>query len=189
MHRSCPVSPRNGLPVEAAESRHAKSVALAGRYRRGEREQVWREVIRDQTASGLSISAFCRDRQVSPASFYNWRRKLADHEFTDDVRPGDAATDQSSLDDASIASKFVALDLPLSPATELSTDLPDASRLKSAKALRISQPAAGQSGLRIGCEVVLPDGCRVIVPIECDAGWLREILAVVRDSSESERSC
>ena len=30
-----------------------------------------------------------------------------------------------------------------------------------------------------GCEVVLPDGCRVIVPRQCDAGWLREILAAL----------
>jgi hypothetical protein len=169
------------------------------RYRRGERERGWREVIRDQASIGLSISAFCRDRKLSPASFFNWRRKLAERESasvaTVDARTDDGATDRSSFDchgslnDADIASKFVALDLPLSPATELSTDLPDASRLKSAKTLRISQPAAGQTGSRIGCEVVLPDGCRVLVPTECDAGWLREILAVVRDSSESERSC
>ena len=33
---------------------------------------------------------------------------------------------------------------------------------------------------RSGCEVVLPDGCRIIVPIECDANWLREILEVMQ---------
>lgn len=48
---------------------------MAGRGRAA-REQFWREVIRDQQASGLSISAFCRQRKVSPASFFAWRRKL-----------------------------------------------------------------------------------------------------------------
>ena len=45
--------------------------------RSSERARYWREVIRDQAASGLSISAFCRERGVSPASFFDWRRKLA----------------------------------------------------------------------------------------------------------------
>jgi len=48
---------------------------MAGR-RSTEREQYWRRVIREQTASGLSISAFCREREVSPASFFSWRRRL-----------------------------------------------------------------------------------------------------------------
>lgn len=49
---------------------------MAGRGN-SEREQYWRRVIRDQAASGLSISAFCRQREVSPASFFSWRRRLA----------------------------------------------------------------------------------------------------------------
>jgi transposase-like protein len=42
-----------------------------------ERERYWREVIREQAASGLSISAYCREHEVSPASFFSWRRRLA----------------------------------------------------------------------------------------------------------------
>lgn len=162
------------------------------RYRRGERERGWREVIRDQASIGLSISAFCRDRKLSPASFFNWRRKLAERESasvaTVDARTDDGATDRSSFDchgslnDADIASKFVAVDFPLSAATE-STDPPDASCAESARALPVAQPAAGRTGSRTSCEVVLPDGCRVVVPAGCDAVWLREILAVVREQS------
>jgi hypothetical protein len=163
------------------------------RYQRGERERVWREVIRDQAVSGLSISAFCRDRKVSPASFYNWRRKLAGpelaHAATRDVETRDAVRGQNStdgercFDDAAIASKFVALDLPLSAAAELQTDLPDPSETGPARTLREDLPAAAQTVSRPRCEVVLPDGCRVIVSAGCDALWLREILAVVRDTS------
>ena len=174
-------------------------------YRRGERERVWREVIRDQAVSGLSISAFCRNREVSPASFFNWRRKLADRELasaaTGEVRPDDAATGQSpldrpgivddseSLDDVAIASKFVAVDLPLSAAAELQTALPAPSKTEPVRTLREELPAAAQTVSRSRCEVVLPDGCRVIVPTGCDAVWLREILAVVRDASGAEQLC
>jgi hypothetical protein len=41
-----------------------------------ERADYWREVIREQEASGLSIAGFCRQRGVGQASFYNWRAKL-----------------------------------------------------------------------------------------------------------------
>ncbi len=41
-----------------------------------ERERYWRGLIADQKMGGLSISAFCRDRGVSEASFFNWRRRL-----------------------------------------------------------------------------------------------------------------
>jgi hypothetical protein len=44
--------------------------------RRSAREQHWRGVFSDWKASGLSISAFCRNRDVSEASFYYWRREL-----------------------------------------------------------------------------------------------------------------
>jgi transposase-like protein len=44
------------------------------------REQ-WRSWLEEQPATGLSITAFCRDRGISQNSFYVWRRKLA-HELT-----------------------------------------------------------------------------------------------------------
>ncbi len=43
-----------------------------------ERWQSWRDVIRRQEQSGLSVAAFCREQQVPPASFFAWRRKLAE---------------------------------------------------------------------------------------------------------------
>jgi transposase-like protein len=99
-----------------------------------EREQHWRGVIRDQQASGLSISAFCREREVSPASFFTWRRRLTQRDQKD------------------MAAKFVPLQMHAPPT---------------------ATPAR--------CEVVLPDGCRIIVPTQCDANWLRDVLAVLTD--------
>ena len=110
---------------------------MAGRGSK-ERERYWRGVIRDQKASGLSISAFCREREVPPASFFSWRRKLADRE--------------RSVAREDTAAKFVPIELP-------------------------SPPAATRSC----CEVVLTDGCRIIVPARFDAGSLREILGALRE--------
>jgi len=99
------------------------------RHGNSERETFWQGVIREQKSSELSISAFCRKRGVSEASFFSWRRRMT----------------QRDLNDA--AGKFVPLTLD-------------------------TQAIA----TRPGYEVVLPDGCRVIVPIQCDANWLARSL-------------
>jgi hypothetical protein len=104
-----------------------------------EREQYWQGVIRDQEASGRSISAFCREGKVPMSSFFSWRRKLADRHR------------KRIAERADTAGKFVSIELP--------------------------PPAAAQSN----CEVVLPDGCRIIVPARFDAGSLREILSALRE--------
>ncbi len=119
---------------------------MARRYSK-EREKYWRGLVRDQKASGLSISAFCRERKVPASSFFNWRRKLADRD-----RPGELKVANQNKD---TAVKFVSLELPASP------------------------PAAA----RVGCEVVLPNGCRIIVPTQCDAGWLGEILGALQEKA------
>jgi hypothetical protein len=39
-------------------------------------ERTWRQRLRRQTDSGLSISAFCAREGVSSASFHAWKRRL-----------------------------------------------------------------------------------------------------------------
>src|ERR1035438_9142107 len=41
------------------------------------REKKWAELIRQQGQSGISVSAFCRDRGFSDQTFYNWRKRLS----------------------------------------------------------------------------------------------------------------
>jgi hypothetical protein len=43
---------------------------------RFDREQVWRERIRWQENSGLSIAEVCAQDDVSTASFYRWRKRF-----------------------------------------------------------------------------------------------------------------
>lgn len=54
------------------------STSSAGRGPRREpgKEKFWRRMLRDFVASGQSVRAFCRVRQVSEPSFYAWRRTL-----------------------------------------------------------------------------------------------------------------
>ena len=43
-----------------------------------ESERVWRERVRNQRNSGLSVACYCAENAVSESSFYHWRRRLAD---------------------------------------------------------------------------------------------------------------
>ena len=58
---------------------------------RSDRQRFWVEVIEEQRKSGYSVADFCRERGLSAASLYSWRRRLA--------KPADAK-------------KFVAVQLP-----------------------------------------------------------------------------
>ena len=37
----------------------------------------WHQMIENCSNSGLSISAFCRKKRISQASFYSWKKKLS----------------------------------------------------------------------------------------------------------------
>lgn len=54
-----------------------------------ERGQLWRERVRRQRDSGLSVAEFCEAEGVSAASFYQWRKRLAavDEPATADAGP------------------------------------------------------------------------------------------------------
>jgi hypothetical protein len=41
------------------------------------KERFWRRLVRQWRKSGLTIRAFCADRQVSEPNFYVWRRTIA----------------------------------------------------------------------------------------------------------------
>ena len=58
-----------------------------GPQRSSAKEHFWRDLIAGQAGSGLSVRAWCLQRDVSQASFYAWRRELARRDAAGDVVP------------------------------------------------------------------------------------------------------
>jgi transposase-like protein len=44
------------------------------------KERFWRRIVREWRSSGLSVRAFCRERDLSEPNFYAWRRTLAERD-------------------------------------------------------------------------------------------------------------
>lgn len=42
------------------------------------RRDYWQKLIDEQAGSGQNVVTFCRERGVSDASFYTWRKRLKD---------------------------------------------------------------------------------------------------------------
>jgi hypothetical protein len=121
------------------------------RRRDAERDGYWQGVIRQQQKSGLSISAFCREREVAEGSFFYWRRKLGAGQTRRRTEGQIGELAEKSVTDNAIA-KFVPIDVPTA----------------------IRKPGGS-------CELVLPGGCRIIFSDQCDPEWLREIVRVLED--------
>lgn len=47
-----------------------------------QRLATWRQLLAEQQASGQSVAHWCRQRDISATTFYNWRKRLADAPFT-----------------------------------------------------------------------------------------------------------
>ena len=50
---------------------------MANRNRDAGRENAWRETLRRQARSGLSVREFCRREKLGESNFYAWRRTIA----------------------------------------------------------------------------------------------------------------
>ena len=56
----------NNTSVEQSEQKPKKETAAAR----------WRKLIEQQRESGLAVSAYCRERGISAASMFAWKRRL-----------------------------------------------------------------------------------------------------------------
>lgn len=54
-----------------------RSGMLSVMSKRSDAVRRWREILRRQAESGLSVAAFCRRARVPQSSFYFWRQKLS----------------------------------------------------------------------------------------------------------------
>jgi hypothetical protein len=39
--------------------------------------QQWQVIVEQHAASGLQVATFCKKQQITPSSFYAWRKRLA----------------------------------------------------------------------------------------------------------------
>ena len=45
--------------------------------KKAQKETYWRDIVKRQARSGLSVRRFCAEQDISEPSFYGWRKKLA----------------------------------------------------------------------------------------------------------------
>ncbi len=64
---------------------------MANRQRDAAKEAYWRGVLQRCSASAISVRAFCKREQVSEASFYTWRRTIAERDVAAAPRPDGGA--------------------------------------------------------------------------------------------------
>ena len=97
--------------------------------------RVWRERVKRQRNSGLSIAEFCRREEVSQASFYLWRKRL---------RQSNSAATNEPL--------FLPVEMPLVAAsTEVEIELPGGAVVRlpaDAELVRVAIQAASAAGQR-----------------------------------------
>jgi len=88
---------------------------MAKRRRSGEREAFWQAVVRRHQSSGQSVRAFCLAERLSEASFYAWRKTLAQRDAA--VQTAPSAPDflpvllTAAAPSASTASAGIVIDL------------------------------------------------------------------------------
>lgn len=159
-----------------------------------ERWQFWREVIRRQEASGLSVAAFCRQEQVAPASFFAWRKKLAEADRQDEhamlghqAKPasGQNASHAVSGHHANSASgqnaSHAVPERGANAAQNRSTNAAQGRGTNAAHAQFVPIELVSWPKPAASFEIVDPDGYRVVVPAVFDAESLREILCVLKE--------
>lgn len=79
---------------------------------RNERQAYWGQLFEAFQRSGETVSAFCRQQGISPASFYHWRKKLAATSSHADDQPLPGFIDLGALGTAGSAGRLeIRLDL------------------------------------------------------------------------------
>ena len=124
------------------------------------KERFWRRILRlwRQRRPRIAVCAFCAEQNVSAASFYAWRRTIADRDRQrrgTGTRPSSRPTPTAGGNPAAEQPLFVPLAVASSPAA-------------------LACPAAA-------LELVLAAGHVVRVPAGFDAATLRQLLAVLEE--------
>ena len=137
------------------------------RQRDSAKEQFWRQMLRRQRASGLSVREFCLREGLSRSSFQNWRREIARRDGESTGRSGVARKPRRVND---------------SSARTDDARRPVASGASAAAFVPVVVAGASPSA---AVEVVLADGTTVRIPPGCDRPTLRLVLAALAERHTS----
>ena len=85
--------------------------------RDGGKEQFWRRTLRQMRRSGLSVRAFCAEHGLAEASFYAWRRIIAERD-REGSRVPDGHSD-AAVDDAPVFVPLRVIDVSTQVAFEV----------------------------------------------------------------------
>lgn len=121
-----------------------------------ERRAYWRSMLERQQAGGLNARQFCREEQVSEASFHSWKRRLSS---------GDRQSNASS--------------------EKATQERSEAKRItKQTDGTDVFLPVRVRTAANSLLEVVHPRGHVVRVPTVFDERSLREVLQVLDQQGE-----
>lgn len=139
---------------------------MARRAGGGERERFWREALRRQRRSGLTIREFCRGEELAEPSFYWWRRELADR--------GRSSTPRR-----------VAASSPRRPRARGR----GAAGKRPTSVARFVPVAVAPPSAAAAYELLLPGGVRVLVHGSAGEQRLVDVLAALQQSVTEQPSC
>lgn len=125
---------------------------VRGERRESKKESFWREMVRGQSGSGMSVRAWCRRHALGEPAFYWWRRRLADSDATSSAVAKRAARTRAAFVPVRVTADGVAAGVAATDA-------------RSAGAGRI--------------EIVLANGRRVHLIGPVDRQALADVLAVL----------
>ncbi len=140
------------------------------------RERFWREALRRQNTSGLSIREFCARQRLTESAFYFWRSELQ--------RRDQQSRQSSTLSSPTLPAKH---DRPKPSArTESAARLKSTAPLGCPKFLPVALTDLTPAG---SIEVVLPSGFVLRVGRDCDRRTLRAVLGVLRREVAERPAC
>ena len=132
------------------------------------REEFWRNTIREQAASGKTISDFCRERGLTYSNFHRWKRTISEAVVTTTAPTLPAHEDATANDAPEQLHASASLSQTIAPLPRFAE-------------IRLSAPRQEESapaGLELRCGKFT-----MTVRPDCDRPLLREVLVLLGEVS------
>jgi len=166
-------------------------------WRDPEKERAWRQAIKRQAKSGMTIRAFCRSEGLSEPSFHAWRRELnrRDAEKTGKKRAAGnnaraAATKQATVGQKSSRTSSRSSSRSENSSKNNKNKSSDKSKSSNKNKRKITSPSGATAAfvpvtvipeMEPAIELVLAREPRIRVPAGFDRRTLADVLAVLEE--------